>query len=475
LTYNLEDRERVFEFDVLELVDDFESLPQRKEYWITYYRSNELPYGYNLEVYKRPWEKEREQWRKEKSWGVDGDIQSFLYGIVKQLDYNLEYAKDRLNHVNKLLDDEKMKWLINYTSSPLFCKKQVKNKNDFLTENDLSLIGLSYIVDYLTFPKYYDQKEKELNISDQHTIRKKKSSANMDYRRGNEKLFGDKKEIEVDLMASRTKGKTKQNNLKEEDLKKYPEIAEVVEKIQYLKDTLGVNLDSTSKEEKQIQIANKYDSKQLSLMKKMLRDLNTESILMKDLLSGTIRFKKIMKDSTVFNYDSDTGYFDEHGDYVEVSENKLDLSKEKHVLELLNHYALLKQAYYDKPNSDMWAILTDLENLIDKTEFEKYIKDILIMKIDGCPASEIVEYISREYEIDLTEKRVSEIYNNIIPKMIVDTYIQEREDWIFTFKVKGTYKTCSKCKQVKLASERYFSLDRSRKDGFFPYCKKCNK
>ncbi|MCI1763660.1 hypothetical protein [Heyndrickxia oleronia] len=470
-----------FEIKILELVEDPSTLSNRKKHWIQEYRSNEIEYGYNLETVKRPWQEKRDEWLKQKTWNVTGSVRDVLKSIIKQLDYNIEFADDRKKHLEKLLDEKNMNWLIDYISSPLFCKKQLKTKVNKLAENDFSLIGLSVLVDYMVFPKYKNKKQKQ-----RYEVRLKNSKVDMNHLRGKEILFGEKEEIKnmiLDTEPSNPNVKKSKNQklykveskpkITKEDLNRFPEIKEVYNIILYLKNMLGIGKEKTEKKRLQNIIKEKYGTYQLKLMNKLYRDLSAEILVMKEKLSGTIRFKKLNQGSTNFNYDTDTGYFNDNQDYILVSENKIDFSKEKHILELLNFYSQLKKRVYEHPDSDLWAIMFDLDELIEKTKFEDYMKDILIMKIDGYEAKEIIEEIETKYKIVLTEKRVSEIHNNIIPKMIVDTYLQDREDWIYTYKVKGTYKTCSKCKEVKLLNEKYYYKEPRGKDGFKSKCKMC--
>jgi hypothetical protein len=38
---------------------------------------------------------------------------------------------------------------------------------------------------------------------------------------------------------------------------------------------------------------------------------------------------------------------------------------------------------------------------------------------------------------------------------------------------KGKYKRCSRCGQIKLAHNKYFSKNKTSKDGFYSICKVC--
>jgi len=45
--------------------------------------------------------------------------------------------------------------------------------------------------------------------------------------------------------------------------------------------------------------------------------------------------------------------------------------------------------------------------------------------------------------------------------------------WYYLQKEKGKWKKCSRCGQVKLAHNKFFSKNNSSKDGFYSICKSC--
>jgi hypothetical protein len=97
----------------------------------------------------------------------------------------------------------------------------------------------------------------------------------------------------------------------------------------------------------------------------------------------------------------------------------------------------------------------------------------LVWKIDGKTIPEITQMLQLKYGLALSDPRVSLIYRDIIPQKICDTYKSQYEDWLYTYKVRGVWKRCSCCKEIKLATERNFSKDSGRKDGLDVYCKNC--
>jgi ribosomal protein S27AE len=68
---------------------------------------------------------------------------------------------------------------------------------------------------------------------------------------------------------------------------------------------------------------------------------------------------------------------------------------------------------------------------------------------------------------------ISALWKNKIPKLISE---QAKEDWLlfhFTNEVKGKWKKCSRCGEVKLAHHRFFSRNKTSKDGYYSICKSC--
>lgn len=73
--------------------------------------------------------------------------------------------------------------------------------------------------------------------------------------------------------------------------------------------------------------------------------------------------------------------------------------------------------------------------------------------------------------INRSQSKVDTAFNSLVDK-IMDKYEEIYEDYYFTYIARGTYKTCSKCGEVKLANERYFKWDKTNKR-FKSMCKRC--
>ena len=146
-----------------------------------------------------------------------------------------------------------------------------------------------------------------------------------------------------------------------------------------------------------------------------------------------------------------------------------------HIVALLCNYSGLKEETWDKFNSDMKWMMEDLDNLIDNALKDKYplYYDLLIYKIDGKQNAEIQQLLEEKYGIKHSVEYISALWRNKIPKLICE---QAEEEWLefhFTNEVKGQWKKCSRCGQIKLAHNRFFSKNKTSKDGFYSICKCC--
>ena len=119
--------------------------------------------------------------------------------------------------------------------------------------------------------------------------------------------------------------------------------------------------------------------------------------------------------------------------------------------------------------------MQDLDNLIEETlrdEFPLYYK-LLIYKIDGKSNAEIQELLNDEFGITYTVEYLSSLWRNKIPKMLAERAKEDYLMWHYTYEEYGKWKRCSRCGEVKLAHNRFFSKNNTSKDGFYSICKQC--
>lgn len=117
--------------------------------------------------------------------------------------------------------------------------------------------------------------------------------------------------------------------------------------------------------------------------------------------------------------------------------DELDMMDKSHVRELL------RVQRGNDLSDDLSCIIMDLENLIKKIQFTDIQAEVLGLWRRDKTQEDIAKILN------ITQPTVNKHIENIVDK-IIDQYILQFEDWYYLNIVKGTYKTCSKCKKVKL-------------------------
>lgn len=166
-------------------------------------------------------------------------------------------------------------------------------------------------------------------------------------------------------------------------------------------------------------------------------------------------------------------YFDEND--LPQNDGLISLFNPKHISALLCNYSGLKQEFWGDFKSDFWYVMEDLDNLIDAALLPDYplYYELLIMKIDGCTNLEIQAALEEQFNIKHSIEYISSLWRNKIPKMIAETAQNQYLNWYYTTQAYGKWKKCTRCGEVKLAHNRFFSKNKSSKDGWYSLCKCC--
>lgn len=419
-------------------------------------------------------------------WNIETDINEVISEGLRRLNYNLEFAEDRVELVNEIINElNKDKVIDKYLMSEGYKNKQIKTKNSFLSESEpLSKILLRYSY-YIDFSKFNNEEQKMKNKKDKlHTLslyKERKESNSIGLTDEFQKLQNSIIDFDFQNQARRKDKNIRlvpRQMINEKDRKEHPVLNEYASFLEEINRILGFIKGNSKQDIVNIQkeIVKKRDDKYLRMLKRIREELMKEMPLIKDRIRGTIYFKKLDKGTPKYDLDCDTGYMNEQGDYIEISENKIELNNPQHIFAIMDNYSDLKEAVWDSPNSDLWIVLHEFENLVDKSELEEYERDILIHKIDKVIGEDICSFINEKYGMELTERNLSRIYNEVIPKKITDTNFNIYEEWLYTYKVKGEYKSCNKCNETKLLKDKYFRRRSDNKgDGFYNQCRKCEK
>lgn len=143
---------------------------------------------------------------------------------------------------------------------------------------------------------------------------------------------------------------------------------------------------------------------------------------------------------------------------------------------ILCNYTSLKQGSYGDFVSDTWYLMEDFDEVAEKAlkDYPLY-ERIVELKIDGKQNIEIQAILEEEFNIKHSVEYISSLWRNKIPELIAG---QAEEDYLIWYyehskDAKPKMKTCTRCGQTKPAHNKFFSKNKTSKDGWYSICKKC--
>ena len=206
------------------------------------------------------------------------------------------------------------------------------------------------------------------------------------------------------------------------------------------------------------------------IIKKAIIDLRRDQYVIKEAYRKPVMAKGIIHQKHTIPLD-ESWSFDEDG-YV-VPEG-VSLMNPKVVSAILCNYSALKQDCFAQYDKDLWFLMEDFDGISARAlaEYPMY-ERIVEYKIDGMQNVEIQEEIEKEFGIKHSVEYISSLWRNKIPKIIASAAEDRFLDWYYLEVEYGKYKRCSRCKQIKLAHNKYFSKNKTSKDGFYSICKCC--
>lgn len=208
------------------------------------------------------------------------------------------------------------------------------------------------------------------------------------------------------------------------------------------------------------------------LLKKQAIEMRQDQYVIKNAYRKPIYCMNLIKSFSKLDL-SETITIDEEGNVS--STGLINLFNEKHISVLLCNYVKIKEDSWSDFNSDTKWLMMDLDTTIDnalKDKFPLYY-DLVIYKIDGKQNQEIQKLLYEKHGVKHSVEYISSLWRNKIPKLIAE---QAQNDWLiwhYTQEEKGKWKKCSRCGQIKLAHNRFFSKNKTSKDGFYSICKCC--
>lgn len=206
------------------------------------------------------------------------------------------------------------------------------------------------------------------------------------------------------------------------------------------------------------------------IIKKAIIELRRDQYVLKEAYKKPIRFTKLnhtkfpLRLNEKITFDKD-GY---------VIPNECSFCDPNICSVLLCNYSKLKQDAFGFFDSDLYYVMESFDQVCQKAlaDYPLY-EEIVICKIDGMQNVEIQQHLKEKFGITHSLEYISSLWRNKIPKLIASTAEDEILDWYYLNNEKGKYKKCSRCGQIKLAHNKYFSKNKTSKDGFYSICKDC--
>lgn len=212
--------------------------------------------------------------------------------------------------------------------------------------------------------------------------------------------------------------------------------------------------------------------KQKFLLTKQLIEMRQDQYVLKSAYKPPVTATRLTKSLNQINLDE---HITINEDGEPISNGVISFFNPQHICCLLCNYSRLKEDAWGRFENDLYYLMEDLDNLIEKTLKNDYpvLYDILIYKIDGVQNKDIVAKIKQDYNVSYSVEYLSAIWRKKIPKLISD---QAKKDWIlwhYTNEEKGNWKKCSRCHEIKLAHPYFFTKNKTSKDGYYSLCKDC--
>lgn len=213
------------------------------------------------------------------------------------------------------------------------------------------------------------------------------------------------------------------------------------------------------------------EGKDAFVIKKALIEMRKDQYVIKNAYRRPIVPNKLTRSTHVTILPDETSSFDEEGYPIPKG---VSLLNPVVCSAILCNYSKLKEDSFDRFEGDLYYLMLAFDEIADKAlkEYPLYEK-IVECKVDGLQNTQIQEILQVEFGIKHSLEYISSLWRKKIPKLIASQAEDEYLYWYYLNIEKGKYKKCSRCGQVKLAHNKYFSKNKTSRDGFYSICKKC--
>ena len=214
------------------------------------------------------------------------------------------------------------------------------------------------------------------------------------------------------------------------------------------------------------------EGKDAFVIKKALIEMRKDQYVIKNAYRRPIVPNKLTRSTHVIMLPDETSSFDDEEGYP--IPKGVSLLNPVVCSAILCNYSRLKEDSYDRFEGDLYYLMLAFDEIADKAlkEYPLYEK-IVECKVDGLQNTQIQEILQMEFGIKHSLEYISSLWRKKIPKLIASQAEDEYLYWYYLNIKKGKYKKCSRCGQIKLAHNKYFSKNKTSRDGYYSICKKC--
>ena len=214
------------------------------------------------------------------------------------------------------------------------------------------------------------------------------------------------------------------------------------------------------------------EGKDAFVIKKALIEMRKDQYVIKNAYRRPIVPNKLTRSTHVIMLPDETSSFDDEDGYP--IPKGVSLLDPVVCSAILCNYSRLKEDSYDRLEGDLYYLMLAFDEIADKAlkEYPLYEK-IVECKVDGLQNTQIQEILQMEFGIKHSLEYISSLWRKKIPKLIASQAEDEYLYWYYLNIKKGKYKKCSRCGQIKLAHNKYFSKNKTSRDGYYSICKKC--
>ena len=345
---------------------------------------------------------------------------------------------------------------LDYTiQSPQERTELVKKIVESVPSQQLTNRYLEILADYIIFAMTKEQKkQKEINTDNRMiTINKRQISFEGligKFENGEDGIYNMIIESDKNIIF------TPKIKITQQDIETIPFLKELRESIKDIERQIKISL-----------------GKRKYALKKQLIQMRQDQYVIKNSYKQPIYCLNAVKNFNIIKFDDDIKI---NKVTKKIEDNSLiSFMNPTHISALLCNYSKLKEESYGKFYTDGYYLMEDLDNLIQNTLRDNYplYYKLLIYKIDGKSNVQIQELLWAQFGVRHSIQYISSLWRKKIPKLIVTEAEKEYLIWYYTEKERGHWKRCSRCGEIKLAHNLFFSKNNSSKDGFYSICKKC--